>query len=309
MEHVVLSGKRCAARWSVPSQQDKTSEWMRSLSERLWSSYHGSAQIRNRVVKGRSRETQVLDIFEGLLQKGVVLERDVVIIDSKETEAPDFDGVIYDRMRFPVLYFEESHNGETNNSVLLESVLLCFETKSNLNKDELDDTVQKIRRLHSLQSVSGSTRPPVLLFAYEAKNINLSFVDYCAVFASDPSNAPNLICVLNKGVFMAAKKLNTCAVPSPKIEHGSYPVFAHCGNEALLLTYFLVSRLCAGSSEVIEILEAYVQNALKEVSLFSFPTEFVSKLSEQSFHSQVRQRFFGTAKKPIVEVYKSLNLR
>lgn len=291
----------------MPSQQDKTAEWMRSLSERLWSSYHGSAPFQNRVVKGRSRETQILDIFKGLLQQWITVERDVVIIDSKGTQAPDFDGVIYDRIKFPALYFDRGDKEVTITSVLLESVLLCLETKSKLNKPELDNTIQKINKLQSLQSVSKSMRPPVILFAYDAENLNLSFVDYCAVFSSEPSNAPNLISVLNKGVFMAAKKVNNRAIPSPRIEDGSYPVFAQCGKESLLLTYFLVSRLCTGSPEVIEILEAYVQNALEEVSLFSFPTEFVSKLSEQSFHSQARRGFFGTAEKSIVEVYKSLN--
>ena len=80
----------------MPSQQDKAAEWMRSLSERLWSSYHGSAQIQHSVAKGRTRETQVLDIFEGLLPRGVTVGRDVVIVDSTGTEAPSFDGVIYD---------------------------------------------------------------------------------------------------------------------------------------------------------------------------------------------------------------------
>ena len=291
----------------MPSQQDRTTGWMRSLSDRLWSSYHGSASIRNRVVKGRSRERQVLDILEGLIQQGVTVARDVVIVDSKGTEAPDFDGVIYDRMTFPALYFEKNDKGESMTSVLLESVLLCVETKSNLNKTELEDTVQKIGKLESLQAVSNFERPPVLLFAYKAANPNLSFIDYCAAFASQPSRAPNLVCVLNKGVFTLAKKVNTAAVPSLRIECGSYPVFAQCGKEALLLTYFLVSRLCAGSPEVIKILEAYVQKALKAVSLFSFETKFVSELSEHSVHDRVRKRFFGTAEKPIAESYKSLS--
>jgi len=259
------------------------------------------------VVKGRSRETQVLDILKGLVQQGVIVERDVVIVDSKGTQAPDFDGVIYDRMRFPVLYFERGDKEETITSVLLESVLLCIETKSNLNKDELYDTVQKIHRLQSLQSVSNSMRPLVLLFVYEAENLNLSFVDYSAAFASEPSTIPNLVCVLNKGVFMAAKKINTDAVPSLGIEHGSYPVFAQCSKEALLLTYFLVSRLCAGPPDVIKILEAYVKKALKDVSLFSFEPEFISKLSEHNFHARVRRKFFGTADRPIAEVYESLS--
>lgn len=290
------------------SQQDKIAEWMRSLSERLQSSHHGSTSFQNRVTKGRSRELQVLDILEGLLPSGVNVGRDVVIVDSKGSEAPSFDGVIYDRMRFPVLYFEGNHREESIISILLESVLLCIETKSNLCKDELDDTIRKIKKLELLQSVSNSMRQPVLLLAYEADNMNLSFVDYCAAFASKPTHVPNIVCVLNKGLFTTAKKVNDEAILSPRNEHGSYPVFTECGKEALLLTYFLVVRLLTEFSTVCRILEAYVQEAFKDVSLFSFAPEFIDKISDQSFHDCIRRKFFDTANRPIAEVYKALNM-
>jgi hypothetical protein len=261
------------------------------------------------VVKGRAREEQVVDVLEGLLPRGVTVERHVVIVDSKGTQAPAFDGVIYDRMRFPVLYFEKTGIGGESRSTtvaLLESVLVCLETKSTLNKHELKDTIQKIHKLESLQSVSSSMRPPVLLFAYNADNMNLSFVDYCAAFASESTVVPNLVCVLNKGLFMAAKKVNSYAVPSLGIEPGSYPVFAQCGNEALLLTYYIVAGLCARSPEVNKILEAHLQQALKDVSLFSFEPEFLAKLSNQGFHAGVRKGFFGKANRPIAEVYRAM---
>lgn len=292
----------------MPSQQDKAAEWMQSLSERLESSYRGSASLQNCVVKGRSRELQVLDILEGLLPSGVTVGRDVVIVNSKGNEAPSFDGVIYDRMSFPVLYFEKSQREESIISILLESVLLCIETKSNLSKNELDDAVQKIKKLKSLQSVNNSMRHPVLLFAYKANNMNLSFVDYCAAFASKPSYVPSIVCVLNKGLFATAKKVNTESVLSPRNEQGSYPVFAECGKEALLLTYFVIVKLLTEFSKVYRILEAYIQEALKNVSLFSFEPQFVNNLSKHNFHDQVRRKFFNTADRPIAEVYKSLNL-
>ena len=119
MEHVALFGKRCGARLSMSSQQDKAAEWMRSLSERLWSSHHGSAPNENSVAKGRTRETQVLNIFEGLLPRGVTVGQDVVIVDSIGTgEAPNFDGLVYDRMRFPVLYFEKDSANRKNKNQL-----------------------------------------------------------------------------------------------------------------------------------------------------------------------------------------------
>ena len=125
-----------------PAAASKTQQWFYSLSQGLLASFRGSAGIEHKVTKGESREGQILDVLQELLPNKFVLKSKVVVIDSRDTESPSFDAVLFDRAFSPLLWVHERVS-----VAMVESVVATIEIKSNLGKADLEDVFAKAHKL------------------------------------------------------------------------------------------------------------------------------------------------------------------
>ncbi|HZP57728.1 MAG TPA: DUF6602 domain-containing protein [Dehalococcoidia bacterium] len=175
-------------------------DWMRKHSNLLVASFEASAGIKHTGTKGSARETQVIDVFQ-LLPQRVTPYKNVVIMDSTGTESPKFDGAILDRRNLPLL-------AQVDDALIamVESVEVCIEVKSNLDKGDLEDMFAKCKKLRAMKlQVEGQRRPMMAGIAYKCENTNLRYFDYATAFWESPAESPMPVCVLGQAVFAAGQ--------------------------------------------------------------------------------------------------------
>jgi hypothetical protein len=281
---------------------------MQTYSSLLRDSFRGSEPFRNNVVKGESREFQVLDVLEHLLPRRITVDRNVVVIDRFNAESPNFDGVIVDLLNFPALY----RDGAVR-VAMIESVAACVEVKSSLDSKELRDISRKNRRLHSMhKSADGvwAGGPIVYVFAYDCRNLGLSFLDYATSFWSEKPSAGSSVCVLNQAVFTSLEQSDQLLVPQDIPSQASLPGLLACSGDALLVWLFLLSRWVSRLSPAEELLRAYGRDVLEEQAAFYFEPEFLDRIAaRQEDREAARSCFLRKGDRDIRDVYDEAKRR
>lgn len=283
------------------SSPSKTQQWFRNYAKNLMISFESSRLLEHRLTKGESREGQIIDILDGLLPTRISLKRDVVIVDSQDSESPKFDGVLVDRTFWPLLFQDD------NTAVaMVESVYAAFEIKSSLGTADLQDIFSKAQKLRSMRCVAGSlTSPPlVTAFAYQCSNSKLAFFDFAAHSRKFPSLTPSLICILNQALFCLVRKEGTTLVPIEQPSAGHTPVIFQIQEDALLIYIYLLSRWATAGAGSVDTFMKYSAKVFSGLVAFHFDTDFLDRVtSDPSALKKARACFEGNSSKSIQDAY------
>ena len=263
-----------------------TQEWFRSYSDRLEASYNAAAHIQHNVTKGESREQQVIDVLQNVLPALTVLDRGVVIADSNDKQSSKFDAVLFDRQHWPRLY-------QDGNSivVMVESVLLAIEVKSNLKRAEIADIFTKAASLHDLFIAPRQEPPPtVTAFSYRCENLLLSFFDFVSAYLKTPSKSPTVICTLNKGLFCLYEKNGQALTPtSGAPRSGLTPGLVTLERDSLLLFMYLLSKKAALGSASVETYQRYIKPLLSLAPVNYFDEDYLVAIADQKKSAKARK--------------------
>lgn len=294
-----MSGTRLNALGSSPS---KTQQWFRNYAKGLSLSYEASALIEHKVTKGESREYQIFDILDKLLPTKISVKRGVVIMDSQDAESPKFDGVLFDRSLWPLLFQDNDIV-----AVMLESVLAAFEVKSSLDKRELQDIFSKAQKLRSMKCMSTASffSPPlVTAFAYKCLNSKLAFFDFAVHSQESPDFTPSLICVLNQALFGLARSEGTALLPVAQPSAGHIPVMFQTQVDTLLIYIYFLSRWAIPKSKTIGTFMKYSDMVFSNLVVFHFDNDFLCRVtSSPSALDKARTCFKGNSSKSINDAY------
>ena len=285
---------------------------MRHYSDRLLSSYRASAGYQSSVTVGTSRERQVVDFLAPLLPSRVSVAKDLVVVDNEGTRSPQFDGFILDRSNLPLLYAETPlGNAETIAVAMVESVIVCIETKSTLTKSELTDIFGKAQRLHSLKVSSASQGLPILAsFAYECPNLGLAYFDYAVQFASNPVQASAPVAVLNQGLLGAARSPGGDLRLLPGTSQDAVPVLVETGRDSLLAFFYLLFRAVSREAPWNSIAESYSASFFTSLECFTFERDFLRAVSTDPEQATIARRAFQRhASRPVDESYTEARAR
>ena len=281
---------------------------MRNYSDRLSSSFRGSAGYGASVTIGLARERQVVD-FLRLLPARLTIEKDLVVVDHEGTNAPQFDGFILDRSNLPLLYAEGLPGDLGIVAAMIESVIACVETKSRVNESELNDIFTKARRLNSLK-VLGLTRPPILAsFAYECSNLSLAFFDYSVRFLLGQDGAPTPICVLNQGILGAARIFGNELRLVDRSSADAVPVLVETKQDSLLAFFYLLFRASSTEPPWDTVAEAYSAAFLSSMECFTFDRDFLEAISEPQTANLARGAFQRRPTRPVDDLYGDARAR
>lgn len=275
--------------------------WLRDYSDLLSASFKSSRRIQHNVTKGQSREHQILDVLEKLLPTRVAVEHNAVIVDSQNVQSPKFDGALIDRMNWPRLFCDNC-----TTAVVLESVIATFETKSELNSNEMKDIFGKSKKLRDMvhiDSPRGSV-PKVTAFAYSCPNKNLSFFDFCSLFLDQRFGSPSIICILNDAVFLFAKINEGRFVLADEIDKDSYPVCFASGNDSLLVYLYLLCQCVTDDPINMRLFRRYIDTVLGGGSAFYFDLDFLEKIGEDlNARNKARECFLRKSKVALSSLY------
>lgn len=294
-----MSGTRLNPLGSSPS---RTQQWFRNYAENLMLSYDSSALIVHKVTKGESRESQIFDILEKVLPTRISAKRGVCIIDSQDAESAKFDGVLFDRSLWPLLF-------QDNDTVVImvESVIAAFEVKSRLDTRELRDIfskAQKLRSMKCMSPVSFFSPPLVTAFAYKCPNRNLAFFDFAVHSQESPNSTPSLICVLNQALFSLARSDGNTLLCVDQPSAGHIPVMFQTQVDTLLIYIYLLSCWAAPESKTIGTFMKYSERVFSSLVVFRFDSDFLCKVtSSPSALDKARTCFKGNSSKSINDAY------
>lgn len=300
-----MDGSRMSsARLNDPdSPPSKAQKWFRNHASMLMTSYRSSGLIEHKVTKGESREYQILDTLNLLLPARISVERNIVIVDSQDTESPKFDGALIDRSFWPLLFQEE---GGTK-VVMLESVLAAIEVKSSLNKPDLQDIFEKTKKLRSMKCAGNGAflcPPLVTAFAYECPNTRLTFFDFAVHSGKFPDLTPTLICILNQALFGLARQDGATFLPVDQPGTGHIPVIFETQDDTLLIYLYFLSRWATMGSKTADTFRKYSKVVFSNLTVFHFDADFLGYLaSDPSAQEKARSCFEGNKNKSIEEAY------
>jgi len=283
------------------SSPSKTQQWFRNYAEGLMASFKSSGLLEHRVTKGESRERQIFGILDKLLPTLLFLKQDVVIVDSWDAESPKFDGVLFDRKFWPLL-FQESNIAVA----MVESVYAAFEIKSSLGTSELQDIFSKAQKLRSMKCIPGSlTSPPlVTAFAYQCPNSKLAYFDFAVNSQRFPNFTPSLICILNQALFGLIRKEGTTPslIDQPSVGH--IPVIFQTQEDTLLIYIYLLSRWATAGTDSVDTFMKYSEKVFSGLKGFHFDADFLDSVtSDPSALNKARTCFEGNSNKNIKDAY------
>jgi len=199
-----------------------------------------SGQFDHAVTTGETREAQVLDVLKEVLPTRHLLTRHPVIVSADGTQSPSFDAALVDRSEWPLLY-----SGSGTVAVMVESVALALEIKSDLDRAEIENIFSKTAGLRTLAvgfpSPGGAT-VMVSAFAYQCANPHLAYFDFAAASMLDPASSPREICALNVGIFTHSQVVGGNQSLSSQANRNSTPVFLPTEKDSLLLWVYLLCR-------------------------------------------------------------------
>jgi len=286
----------------------KWQAWMRHHSVRLGDSFKASAPIRHAVTKGQSRELQVLDVLRIVLPERLTVDANTIVIDQNDAEAPNFDGVILDRINLPLIWQEN-----TIRVAMLESVAALVEVKSTLNSTEVGDIFRKSKRVRSMllpQEGPWAGGPLVTAFAYTCRNINLTFYDYARSFWLAKEQAPSVICVLNEAVFALVEPLGGALVPTDLPTPSAIPALLRSGQDSLLMYVYLLSRWGSNNTPYAEAMRKYSNNFFAKQAAFYFDVRFLELVAKSDrANREARQSFTRRPTEKIEVLYADAEQR
>ena len=276
--------------------------WLRAHAELLSVSFRASGRIKHNVTKGQSREHQILDTLEKLLPTSVAVERSAVIVDSRDLQTSKFDGALVDRNNWPRLFSDDS-----TTAIVLESVVVALETKSELNATEMNDIFAKAASLREMVRAAPplGRQPRAVGFAYTCPNINLSFFDFNMCYKERGVDSPSAVCALGHGVFTFATSAGDSVAITDEIHDSNLAVYFAAGQDSLLLLLYLLSRWTTSSSINMGLFRRYLDAAFKGASVFWFDSDFLERTyKDQGARKTARSCFTGRAARPIRKLYE-----
>jgi hypothetical protein len=287
-----------SANGGIPS---KTQQWFRDYSHRLASSYRSSGLIEHSVTKGGAREQQILTFLENLLPKSCEVEPNTVILDSKDREPSKFDGAILNLWTWPLLLEEGGVKVAP-----FESVVVAFETKSSLDREEIAGIFTKayslLRELIVQSGRSSFPTPKTAVFAYSCTNPNLAFLDYATSVHKHGFHSPNSICILGSAVMGLARGQGNTITFTEDWQSDSFPEFVKCDDDALLLFFYLVSFWASISPDASSGFLRYVKTAFSRVKAFHFDRDFLDSLAEAPANLEAVRDVFKRRASTAIEV-------
>jgi hypothetical protein len=262
-------------------------------------SFRSSGHIKHNVTKGTSREHQVLDTLEKLLPTSVAVERSAIIVDSQDTQTSKFDGALVDRANWPRLFCDDS-----STAVVMESVVVALEIKSELNSEEIRDIFSKSASLRKMIHPSAGRQPRVAGFSYSCSNMTLSFVDFNLRHREHGIHSPSAICVLGEGVFTFARFTPNGIALTDEHSDRNLPIYFPAGPDSLLLFLYLLSRWITANPTNMGLFSRYMTTAFKSATAFSFDTDFLDVIQiDQAARETARDCFKGQGALRIQDVY------
>jgi hypothetical protein len=281
-----------------------TQNWLRDYSRILLDSYIASGRIEHAVTKGTSRERQILDALKNLLPTRVSVETNtVVIVNSKGSQSLSFDGALVNHVLWPRIFAQDY------TVVMLESVIAGIEVKSSLNQDNIQDIFAKSRDLRSMRVESGkinTRRPIVTAFAFDCRNINLTFFDFATLLVKEPDLSPSLVCVLNNGLFGITAFENGVIAPLCEPQRSAIPVLYYAQQDSLLVYLYFLSQWVTEDIGTADIFRRYSDYMFAEMECFRFDDDFIAIItSDEGAYSVARDCFKGTTSKDIEIPYSS----
>jgi hypothetical protein len=180
------------------------------LLERI-SSVIGSASavkgISHLGLRGRAREVFANDLLSPLLLSGQIVGTGAVV-DSRGQESGQTDIVVFDKSVLPPELFNESEG-----LFPIEASAYAIEVKSQINSQELKDSLAKAKRLWTLYPLVDGFRPIPAIFAFGSDLKGVGMVDELERYAKvDPRwfefPAVRVICIANKGYAYFESKEN-----------------------------------------------------------------------------------------------------
>jgi hypothetical protein len=271
----------------------KSQLWARNLSKRLENSYEGSALVSHNVTSGSSRENQVLDILAIILPQKFPVVKNVVIVNSSDTETIKFDGAIVDIQNWARLFSQDELIVSP-----IESVKAVFEIKSNLRKTEIDKIFKEAKNINETSKLSIPQKPKTIAFAYKCANANLAYFDFVKNFINSPSDSPFVICILNIGI-LCFIGVNNEIINTPNSE--TKPIFIQAKEDSLLIFTYLITEFLV-EDKIASALRQYSKHLYKDLSFFCFEDSFINKMKINSLN--LRKYFKRNADKNIEEIYE-----
>lgn len=142
--------------------------------------------------RGRMNELALATLLEGFVPDRTGVGTGL-LIDSLDYQGPQTDVILFDQANQPAVMAQT-----TQVLFPVEVVQATIEVKTSLNKSDIDDCIDKNRRLQKLKPVDGfGGLPPFVVLAY---NAGLSPSGISKAFSSCPKQAPDLLCVLDLGL-------------------------------------------------------------------------------------------------------------
>lgn len=231
-------------------------ELFKNISTRMRLDFDNSKQIKHAGAKGTVRENALRDFFEkGRLPERYGIGSGEIVSRVRETSQQS-DLIIYDRLNGVTLLYDDDVQVYP-----IDCVYGIIEVKSALSKDELLNSLEKIRTFKSmyaggtitqtmgaLTAVFARPRPFGMIFAYtlgdnslDSLRKNLQEWEKTA----SPSCWPNYICVLGEGIIQHNGKGFETHLDSDKIVDGSWPIWLEFKEESLFQFYMALHDMCA----------------------------------------------------------------
>lgn len=233
-------------------------EVFRGLSKKLLSDFQISGQIEHGTDKGSYREDALKSFLaDGRLPKKYSIGHGQVITRNGEM-SKSLDLVIFDHLySVPLIY-------DAATQILpIESVYGVIECKSVLSKEKLLEGLENIKSLKSIaprdtayrkglgiEMAFERPRPYGALFAYKMSDNSLDSLESNLKDwekDNDPKNWPNLIGVLNEGIFFHSDIYLNQKLTNDEITRETFPIHISYGEEALFHFYTRLLDLCSST--------------------------------------------------------------
>lgn len=205
-----------------------------------------TSEIEHRPTKGDFREDIVKEFLNQYLPENFGITKGVVI-DVEGNESKQQDILIYDKSTTPKFL-----TSETETVLPIESVIAIVEVKSNLNKNELNkslDNIKSVRQMSKnyLNKKSNSSYPFGFIFSYSS-SLKLDSIrnEYRDFFQSnDKSVLPTSIISLDKGavIHLTKSDLNTVEINASNESTFGLKETSEKGDNLMLFYILLVASL------------------------------------------------------------------
>jgi hypothetical protein len=229
----------------------------RKISQKMHADFEAAAQINHSVSKGTFRENVLKDFLaEGRMPYKYGIGSGEVVGRVRDT-SKQCDLIVYDRLNGVKLLYDEAIQ-----VFPIDCIYGIIEVKSTLSKEELIDSLTKIKVLKSMaprdaveQVLDGGIRlvhsrpiPFGAVFAYRLADNSLdSLLDNLREWERDtPASLwPNYICILGTGTIYHYKRTFEICLDSFEITSEAWPSTLSYGEDSLFQFYCAIHDMCA----------------------------------------------------------------